>query len=110
MEPLRATAQLCYVMAFGNGSSVGEHGSVPRVAGSIPAHSPIERRVMRVELTYNVDGRKGGIVLEDATKDQVTYACGELALRTHRIMDAIATAAGMNRLVDGQNAKDTAKK
>ena len=65
---------------------------------------------MRVELTYDVEGRKGGIVLEDATKDQVTYACGELALRTHRIMDAIATAAGMNRLVDGQNAKDTAKK
>lgn len=64
---------------------------------------------MRVELTYNVDGRKGGIVLEDATKDQVTYACGELALKTHRIMDAIATAAGMARLFDGENVKDTVK-
>ncbi len=65
---------------------------------------------MKVELTYNVDGHKGGIVLENATKDQVTYACGDLALKTHRIMDATATAAGMNRLVDGKNVKDTVTK
>ena len=65
---------------------------------------------MRVELTYNVDGRKGGIVLENATKDQVTYACGDLALKTHRIMDANATTAGMNRLFEGKDVKDTVKK